>query len=412
VDCRTNDSGGSAVAETYSYDAADRLTLGTVATTGAACGGTTASTESYGLNNADFISSKSGESTASNNWAATNPGSVNAIGTLTPSGGTGLTYSYDANGNVLSDGTRNYTWDAENRLLTITEIATGHVSTFAYDGLGRRTAITESGGGGTTGYLWCGQTLCSSYNSSGATLDRFLPWGEVDSGTSYYYERDHLGTVVSTTNTSGTTEATLTTDAYGYTLSSSLTSGASAPNFGYAGMFSHSPSGLYLTRNRAYDPFSGRWLSRDPAGEQSGGSTDLYTYVGNDSINKVDQSGLQEEDAEPGDNNLDPGADLTQDTPFGSPEDPQYTPPTASGNTGLSCPVRLHSEQTIMSSNQSGYNYWSKQTSQAIIDSLAPGQPEPLTVNQNGTIVQGNTRILILEQRGFPTGSLPQTPYP
>ncbi len=147
---------------------------------------------------------------------------------------------------------------------SITEISSGHVSSFAYDGLGRRTAITESGGGGTTYYLWCGQTLCASYDSAGATLDRFLPWGEVDSGTEYYYERDHLGTVISTTNTSGTAQATLGTDGYGWTLASSLTSGANTPNFAYAGMFLHQASGLYLTQYRAYDPFSGRWLSRDP----------------------------------------------------------------------------------------------------------------------------------------------------
>jgi RHS repeat-associated protein len=55
-----------------------------------------------------------------------------------------------------------------------------------------------------------------------------------------------------------------------------------------AGMFSHSPSGLYLTLNRAYDPYSGRWLSRDPAGEQTGGSTNFYAYVGNDPVNFTD----------------------------------------------------------------------------------------------------------------------------
>jgi hypothetical protein len=33
-------------------------------------------------------------------------------------------------------------------------------------------------------------------------------------------------------------------------------------------MFYNADSGLYLTRYRAYDPISGRWLSRDPDGEQ------------------------------------------------------------------------------------------------------------------------------------------------
>jgi RHS repeat-associated protein len=38
-------------------------------------------------------------------------------------------------------------------------------------------------------------------------------------------------------------------------------------DFNYAGMFYNADSGLYLTQYRAYDPVSGRWLSRDPLGE-------------------------------------------------------------------------------------------------------------------------------------------------
>jgi RHS repeat-associated protein len=57
-------------------------------------------------------------------------------------------------------------------------------------------------------------------------------------------------------------------------------------------MFLHSPSGLYLSLNRAYDPYSGRWLSRDPAGEVAGG-VDLYAYTGDDPINERDPNGLQ-----------------------------------------------------------------------------------------------------------------------
>ena len=82
----------------------------------------------------------------------------------------------------------------------------------------------------------------------------------------------------------------------------------------YAGMFSHQPSGLYLTLYRAYDPYSGRWLSRDPAGEQaenlipvtidpgvtmgtlgkiaSYNSINLYGYVGDDPVNQYDPLGL------------------------------------------------------------------------------------------------------------------------
>ena len=59
---------------------------------------------------------------------------------------------------------------------------------------------------------------------------------------------------------------------------------------GYAGMYYHGPSGLYLTKYRAYDPRDGRWLSRDPIGESGG--INLYTYVEGNPITKTDPLGL------------------------------------------------------------------------------------------------------------------------
>jgi len=56
-------------------------------------------------------------------------------------------------------------------------------------------------------------------------------------------------------------------------------------------MFIHQASGLYLTLHRAYDPFSGRWLSRDPAGEFIGG-INLYGYVDENPIYRRDRFGL------------------------------------------------------------------------------------------------------------------------
>ena len=61
-------------------------------------------------------------------------------------------------------------------------------------------------------------------------------------------------------------------------------------DFEYAGMYYHEASGLNLTLYRAYNPTLGRWLSRDPSMEQSG--LNFYCYVGNNSINFYDPSGL------------------------------------------------------------------------------------------------------------------------
>ena len=57
----------------------------------------------------------------------------------------GQAFSYDANGNLLSDGVRSYAWDAESRLVAITYPGlTGKATAFAYDGLGRRTASDDA----------------------------------------------------------------------------------------------------------------------------------------------------------------------------------------------------------------------------------------------------------------------------
>jgi YD repeat-containing protein len=63
-------------------------------------------------------------------------------------------YTYDANGNTLSDPSgKSYTWDFENRLTQAVVPGTGTVN-FKYDPFGRR--IQKSGPLGTTNYLYDG----------------------------------------------------------------------------------------------------------------------------------------------------------------------------------------------------------------------------------------------------------------
>jgi RHS repeat-associated protein len=81
------------------------------------------------------------------------------------------------------------------------------------------------------------------------------------------------------------------TASYDYDPYGKLTnSPAKLPEFGYAGMQFHAPSGLYLTKYRAYEPQSGRWLSRDSIEEEGG--INLHGYVGGDPLNWVDPLGL------------------------------------------------------------------------------------------------------------------------
>lgn len=66
----------------------------------------------------------------------------------------------DANGNLTSDGTRSFEWDAQNQLVAVT-VGT-HRSEFVYDGLQRRVRQIEKENGVTTTdtrVLWC-ETAC------------------------------------------------------------------------------------------------------------------------------------------------------------------------------------------------------------------------------------------------------------
>ena len=205
-------------------------------------------------------------------------------------------YSYDANGNLLDDGRFTYTWDAENRLLIATNKTSGAISSFAYDGLSRRISNTEtvkdSAGNSqstTTYFQWCDDALCMTMDSSGAVTERYYPQGEQINGKNRYYATDKLGSVMQVVNANGSLLGESRYDAYG---KRELSIG-SQPRFGYAGMFRHEPTGLNLTLYRAYNPQTGRWLSRDPIGENGG--LNIYGYVGNDPLGSVDPLGLDRE---------------------------------------------------------------------------------------------------------------------
>jgi RHS repeat-associated protein len=245
--------------------------------------------------------------------AANKTASYNNLNELTNLAG--QPFAYDANGNLASDGQRNYSWDAENRLAVISYAAQpGKQTSFAYDGLGRRAAITTtvSGSAATTWYQWCGSRLCQAVNPNGAVARSYYDEGELvaASATQLYYGPNRLGSVrdVAVGGSSAAPQA-YDYDPYGNPLQTI----ASGPltDFRYAGMFYHADSGLYLTQYRAYDPRTARWLSRDPLPDRValtnirfGGprqnllpgllliGVNLYSYVLGNPANSTDLLGL------------------------------------------------------------------------------------------------------------------------
>ena len=181
-------------------------------------------------------------------------------------------YVYDANGNRLEDPIRVYQWDAENRLIGVSHKSSpGRSSHFVYDGLGRRSVIEERAGlvtVGETRYAWCGQTLCQARNGSDVELRHYFEEGEHWrlQGSRLVYVRDHLGSVRGLVRAGdGALMGAHDYDPYGRLIS---VSGLYPREFGYAGMHHHVSSGLWLTRYRAYDSQTARWLSRDPIEEE------------------------------------------------------------------------------------------------------------------------------------------------
>jgi RHS repeat-associated protein len=203
---------------------------------------------------------------------------------------------YDLNGNLVNDGTMTYEWDAANRLTAVNEPGGGR-SEFAYDGLGRRVRITEKANGTVTSVknlIWDGTQIAEARNQTNTITNRYFNEGVWISGTSFYYTRDHLGSIRELVDGTGNVRARYDYDPYGR---QTQLSGTLTADFGFTGFYYHQPSGLQLAPYREYSANLGRWISRDPISERGG--LNLYDYVRNQPIHLMDALGLcpQEGDA-------------------------------------------------------------------------------------------------------------------
>jgi RHS repeat-associated protein len=218
---------------------------------------------------------------------------------------TAATPSYDADGNLLSDGVRSYEWNRLSRLVKITWGGSPVKSTeYRYNALGQRSEQIEKSGTTETArfyYLYEGEDLLCRYTGGTAVANidrRYMSQGEQrkngSAWSSYYYSRDHLGSIREVMNSNGTLAARYDFDPYGKRSVQYEASGYVC-DLGYTGHITQQ-SGvggqgeIVLTLFRAYDPQLGRWLSADPIGEEGG--INLYGYVGNDPLNQMDSLGL------------------------------------------------------------------------------------------------------------------------
>lgn len=234
------------------------------------------------------------------------------------------TFTYDNDGNLLSDGLWDYQWDAENRLKRMQTTsaalswgAVNRVLTFAYDYLGRRIqkAVTEGSVTKETRYIYQGWQLVAEIDPATWLVTRSYTWGldtqsslSASGGTgamvlqtvhtsttltAYSVAYDGSGHVVALINrANGQAEAVYEYDPFGQIVQSRGAIAKENP-MRYATKYQDQETGLIYYGYRYYDASLGRFINRDPI-EEAGGNN-LYAFLSNNPVDRNDYLGLDED---------------------------------------------------------------------------------------------------------------------
>jgi RHS repeat-associated protein len=290
-------STGIIAQSTYGYDNLNRLASTTK----------NGQTQTYDYDSTDQVQTVTGSNseayTYDQNGNRTNSGYITDAGNRLRSDGT-YNYKYDSEGNrtkrtKIADGTvDNYSWDYRNRLMGIVSKDINGVVTravgYTYDVDDQRVSktvdgvvenyyldrsqiafVTDGGGHETFHYLY------------GLNIDQVLVQ---DSATGMIWAlADRLGSVDTLTDAVGNVVDERTFDSFGRLISE--TNPAVSFRYGYTGRELDAESGLDYYRARYYDSAVGRFISVDPMGFGAG-DTNLYRYVGNNSTNNTDPTGM------------------------------------------------------------------------------------------------------------------------
>ncbi len=256
------------------------------------------------MNRADPACGGQGTGALGNIWKNATSGATNFQPGIDAStnriGGLGTqTWAYDSNGNLTSTGTgigsASYTWDADGRMLTDSQNGYTTVN-LTYDFLGR---MVEQARGSSYTQIVYGPTGSKLALMNGQTLVKAfvpLPAGGTavyaPGGLSLYRHPDWLGS----SRFASTPARTMYYDGayapYGETYAE-----AGAGDHDFTGQNVDTTWNLYDFLYRGYDLMQGRWISPDPAGLAAVDITNpqswnRYAYVENNPTNFFDPLGL------------------------------------------------------------------------------------------------------------------------
>ena len=200
----------------------------------------------------------------------------------------GVAYTWDDNGNLLSDGVKTYTYDHANRLVSVAGPSSS--VSYAYNGLGDRLQQTVDSV--TTNYSldlnnWLTQVLADGTNTYLYGTARIAQY---DASGAEFFLADALGSVRQLADSAGWVQLSNVYEPFGEVLDDA---GSIATSYGFTGEWTDSYIELVYLRSRYYSPGIGRFLTKDvwPGDSTRPLSLNGWNYAEGNPVNFADPSG-------------------------------------------------------------------------------------------------------------------------
>ena len=304
--------------EAYGYDSADRLVMLARDALPAAAGSLHSRWILDGAGNWLVVDEESREYSSSNEIIAYYNGTVTDV-------------EFDQNGNETYDGKFAFSWDARNRLRTVTRTSDDSlIATYLYDAANRRIRKTVTNSDpldGTIDFVHDNRQVIGERNGEGTLVRQYVYGANLDevlvldrnlvqdgsaTGTGdqrLFYHHNPMNSVFALTDANAEIVEGYHYDAYGrqtahrpgpdgvvgFAGDDALIEGAASAvenPYMYTGRYNDGETGLYYYRDRYLSSDFGRFLTRDPLPDPLR-LQNTYAYCKGNPINRVDPLGRQ-----------------------------------------------------------------------------------------------------------------------